>query len=123
MVDALGNALYFLLTGGQCHDGVQAFDLLKGIDLQNVNVIGDRAYNATELRQHIVDRGGSYTIPPRMNFKDPWETDWWLFKERHLIECFFNKLKHFRHLSTRFDKLAVSFLAFIQIGAIFLLTK
>lgn len=91
--------------------------------LQSVNVIGDRAYNASKLRQYILARGGSYTIPPRMNYQDPWKTDWWLFKERHLIECFFNKLKHFRHISTRFDKLATSFLAFIQIGAIFLLTK
>ncbi|MCP9350539.1 transposase [Lentilactobacillus hilgardii] len=46
-----------------------------------------------------------------------------MFKERHLIECFFNKLKRFRHISARFDKLTTSFLAFIQIGAIFLLTK
>ncbi len=68
LVDALGNPLYFLLTGGQYHDGPQAFKLLENVTLQSVNVIGDRAYNAAGLRQYIRTRGGSYTISPRTNY-------------------------------------------------------
>ena len=55
--------------------------------------------------------------------KEPWAVDWWLYKERHLVECFFNKLKQFRPIANRYDKLATSCLAFVYIAAIFLLTK
>ncbi|EOO27091.1 hypothetical protein IIU_05958 [Bacillus cereus VD133] len=60
-----------------------------------------------------------YTIPP----KAPWVVDWYLYKKRHLAECFFNKIKHFRRVATRYDKLATSFLAFVYIAAIFRLTQ
>ncbi len=52
-----------------------------------------------------------YTIPPKSNTKEPWDCDWWLYKERHLVECFFNKIKHFRRVATRFDKLVSSFMS------------
>lgn len=91
--------------------------------LTNVNVIGDRAYGAQAIRDYITAQGGRYTIPPKSNALKKWPTDWWLYKERHLIEGLFNKLKNFRHIATRFDKLAKSFLAFIYVGAIFLLVK
>jgi len=113
----------FKLTAGQFNDSAHAVSLLEQTDLTGVNVIADRAYGTVEIRQHIKENGGHYTIPPKSNTKNPWKTDWWLYKERHLIECYFNKLKHFRHIATRFDKLAESFLAFVQIATIFLLTK
>ncbi len=51
------------------------------------------------------------------------KVDWYRYKERHLVECFFNKIKHFRRVATRYDKLAESFLSFVYIAAIFKLTQ
>jgi len=58
-------------------------------------------------------------IPPKENTKKPWKIDWHLYKERHLVECFFNTIKRFKRVAARYDKLASSFLAFIYISAIF----
>ena len=51
-------------------------------------------------------------IPPQSNVSEPWPVDWWLYKERHLVECFFQKLKLFRRIATKYDKFDASFLAF-----------
>ena len=71
----------------------------------------------------IVQHDADYVIPPKQNTKDPWFVDWHLYKERHLVECFFNKLKQFRRVATRYDKLASSFLAFVYVAAIAILLK
>lgn len=63
-------------------------------------------------------KGATYTIPPKSNTVNPWECDFHVYKERHFVECFFNKLKHFRRVATRYDKLAASFTAFVYIAAI-----
>jgi transposase len=86
----------FMLTGGQVYDSVPTIDLLNQLDIANSNMIGDKAYGAGVIRQFIDEQGASYTIPPRENSTQPWDVDWVLYKERHLVECFFSKLKHFR---------------------------
>lgn len=85
--------------------------------------MADKAYGTNEIREYITSKKASYTIPPKSNATNPWNCDWWLYKERHLVECFFNKIKHFRRIATRYDKLADSFLAFVYIAAIFILSK
>ena len=97
--------------------------MLDLLPLKGSNVLGDKAYGVQAIRDKITSKGASYTIPPRANAKKPWTVDWHLYKERHVVECFFNKLKHFRRVATRYDKLATSFLAFIYIAAIFKLTQ
>ena len=77
----------------------------------------------TVIRSYMSEQGASYTIPPKKNIVNPWSCDYHLYKERHLIECFFNKLKVFRRVATRYDKLAVSFLAFIYLASIWILLK
>ncbi len=64
-----------------------------------------------------------YVIPPKQNTKSSWCIDWFVYKERHLVECFFHKIKQFRRIATRYDKLAVSFLAFVYTAAIAILLK
>ena len=81
------------------------------------NVLADRAYGAKTIRAYISEQGASYVIPPQSNVSDPWPVDWCLYKERHLVECFFQKLKWFRRIATRYDKLDASFLAFVYIAA------
>ena len=65
--------------------------------------------------------GASYVIPPKSNVSVPWPVDWSLYKERHLVECFFQKIKWFRRIATRYDKSDASFLAFVYLASIAIL--
>ena len=123
LVDGLGNPLAFMLSSGADHDSKHAVPLLQQINIEGSNILGDKAYGAKAIREYIASRDASYTIPPRENCDTPWPVDWHTYKERHLIECFFQKLKWFRRIFTRYDKLDSSFLAFVYIGAIAILLK
>ena len=122
-MDALGNPVHFLLTGGNIFDASAAIDLLSGVNISGSNILGDKAYGAKSIRAYIAEQGASYTIPPKSNVVEPWFCDFHTYKERHLIECFFNKLKVFRRVATRYDELAVSFLAFVHLASIWILLK
>ena len=111
-VDALGNPLRFTLTGGQAHDITQADELIDGIESDYV--IADRGYDSQRLRERIVEMGATPVIPPRSNRTEPLQYDEHLYGERHLVECYINKMKHYRHIFSRFDKLAKMYLAFLH---------
>lgn len=123
IVDGLGNPLYFQLSAGNVNDSEAAVDVLSNIDISQSNVLADKAYGTNEILDYIQRQDSEYTIPPKANTVNPWRCDWVLYKERHLIECFFQKLKWFRRIATRYDKLDVSFLAFVYLAAIMLLLK
>ena len=123
VVDALGNPVHFILTGGQIYDSKAAVDLLSGVRISGSNILGDKAYGAKEVRDYITEQNAAFTIPPKSNCTEPWHCDFHTYKERHLVECFFNKLKAFRRVATRYDKLAVSFAAFIHLASICILLK
>jgi len=110
-VDALGNPLRFRLTGGQRHDITQAEDLLVG--LSSDYVIADRAYDADPLIDFIIEQGAIPVIPSRKRRKQPREYDAWLYRECALVECFMNKIKHFRRIFSRFDRLASRYPGFL----------
>jgi transposase len=114
-VDALGNPMKFALTPGQTHDINQAENLT--IDYQPEKVIGDKGYDSDPLRQALEQRGIEVIIPCRSNRKQPHSYDKHLYKERHLVECFINKMKQFRRVFSRFDKLARHYLSFLQFTA------
>lgn len=122
VVDGLGNPVRFLLSGGQIHDSKIAIDVLSELDISGSNILADKAYGTFEIRKYITEKNADYTIPPRSNAVDPWFCDYWLYKERHLVECFFNKIKAFRRVATRYDKLASSFIAFVYVASIWLLS-
>ena len=111
-VDALGNPLRFLLTGGQEHDITQAAELIAGYESEYV--IADKGYDAQPFRESILERGMIPVIPPRSNRKEPHEYDTHLYRERHLVECFINKIKHFRRIFSRFEKLDTRYLGFLH---------
>jgi len=111
-VDALGNALRFVLTGGERHDQTQAAELIKGFE--TTAVIADKGYDADALLEIIKEQGAESVIPSRANRKEQREIDWHLYRERHLVECFINKIKHFRRVFSRFDKLSKNYLSFIH---------
>ena len=121
IVDGLGNPVEFMLSAGNDHDSVHAVELLEKVEINGSNVLADHAYGAKTIPAYISDQGTSYVILPQSNVSDPWPVDWSLDKERHLVECFFQKLKWFRRIATRYDKLDASFLAFVYIAAIAIL--
>ena len=121
IVDGLGNPVEFLLSAGNDNDCVHAIELLENVELCGSNVLADRAYGAQSIREYISKHGANYVIPPQSNVSNPWPADWYLYKERHLVECFFQKIKWFRRIATRYDKLDASFLAFVYLAAIAIL--
>ena len=87
-------------------------------DIAHSNLLGDKAYGTKEILEYIKEQGAIAVIPPKSNAKDSWTVDYCLYKERHLVESFFQKIKWFRRVSTRFDKLDRPFLAFVYLAAI-----
>ena len=123
VVDALGNPVKLFITAGNVNDCSVAIGVLGGITLTGSIVMGDKAYGSATIREFIESNGGSYCIPPKDNAKEPWEHDSHQYKERHLVECFFNKLKQFRRIATRYDKLSRSFLNFALLASVMILLK
>ena len=111
-VDGLGYPLRLHLTAGQRHDIIKAHDLI--VDLAFDHLLGDRSYGAQDFVDALIARGIAVVIPPRKNAQQPREYDEWRYRERHLIECFIGKIKHFRRIFSRFDKLAKRYLGFLQ---------
>ena len=85
IVDGLGNPLYLQLSAGNVHDAKIATDVLDHVEIVESIVLGDKAYGTKKIREYILDRGGDYCIPPKVNNPDPWYCDWWIYKERHLV--------------------------------------
>jgi transposase len=115
-VDALGNPTGFHLTGGEVHDLVGADHLLP--DIEADTLIADKAFDADErVIQPLAAAGKTAVIPAKANRKSPRKYDHHLYRERHLIENFFAKLKQFRAIATRYDKTARNFLAAVYLAA------
>jgi transposase len=123
LVDGLGNPIRFIFTGGEVHDSKEGVSLLEGFDLTQSAVLGDKAFGTVEILTYIRKHGGEVVIPPKSNAKEPWDCDYSRYKERHLVECFFNKLKHFRAIATRYSKLSSMFQAFTYLAAIMIWLK
>jgi transposase len=111
-VDGLGYPLRVRLTAGQCHDSTQATDLLDGLVFEHV--IADRGYAGQPFVDWVIEHGAEPVIPPHQRARTQREYDRWLYRERHLVECFINKIKHFRRVFSRFDKLAGRYLGFLH---------
>ena len=112
LTDALGNPLRFILTPGQRSDISQAKKLLEKIF--EIPCLADKGYDADHLDRTLEIKGCTAVIPPRKNRKKPRTYDKYLYKERNLIECFFGKIKHFRRVFSRYEKMAQSYLSFLH---------
>jgi transposase len=123
VVDGLGNPIALHFTQGGVHDSKEAVPLLGEVALDGSTVLGDKAYGSKEIRAYIESQSGSYCIPPQSNVSEPWAVDFFHYKERHLVECFFQKLKNFRHIATRYDKLLSRFASFVYLTCIMILLK
>ena len=86
-------------------------------------LLADRAYDSGELRRTLAERGAWANIRPMPNRVNIPAFSGWLYRQRNAVERFFNKLKHFRAIATRYDKLAAHFLGFIKLAAIMIWLK
>ena len=118
VVDALGNPLKYILTGGQRHDVTQAQALLIPFDFERA--IADKAYDADELLAFIAEKEAEAVIPPTAKRNEQRDYDKHAYKERHLVECFINKIKWYRRIFTRYDKLARRYMAFLHLAGAFI---
>ena len=112
-VDGLGNPLRFRLSPGQAHDITQAEHLVEGFAFDRI--IADRGYAAQPFVNSLLKRDIKVVIPPHPSAKEQRQYDKWWYRERHLVECFINKIKHFRRVFSRFEKLDTSYLGFLHI--------
>jgi transposase len=114
-VDALGNPVRLLLTAGQASDYGQANALIDGF--QADYVLADKGYDSDAFVQRIDQTGAVAVIPPRKNRNTPRDYDRELYKERNLVERLFQKLKHFRRVATRYERLARNYQAMLSLAA------
>ena len=114
--DSLGCPTKFILTGGNASDYTQALPLIE--DQQADFVIADKGYDSQSIVDAINLKGAEPVIPSRSLRKISRDYDRHIYKERNAIERMFNKLKQFRRVSTRYDKLAVTYLSFLHVAAI-----
>lgn len=109
--------LNVVLTGGEIHDSEPAIDLFAGVELNGKKVLADKAYSCDKIRNYLEEHGAQACIPDKSNFKTKHNFDAHLYKQRNLVERFFQRIKNYRHIATRFDKLADCFLNFVLLAS------
>ena len=105
-----------VLSQGQSSDKTVAPILLEGLKPER-DLIADRGYDARAIIDLVESRGGRAHIPTCRDRKVQRSVDHAFYRQRNLIERFFNKLKHFRRIATRYDKTARNFLAAVMLAA------
>ena len=109
--------LKVILTGGQVHDSESAYALLKGIRLTGKTILADKAYSSEQIRFFIAEHGAVACIPDKANFRIKHDFDSELYKQRNIVERFFQRIKNYRHIATRYDKLAQCFENFVLLAS------
>jgi transposase len=117
-VRGLGCPVRFALTAGQAGDAPQALPLLEGLAADIV--MADTAYDSDALRSAVAAKGALAVIPNNPSRATKYPLDKAIYAERHLVECCFSKLKHFRRVATRYEKTARNYLAVVALAAIIL---
>jgi transposase len=116
LVDACGLPILLKITEGQAHDGRSADDMLSSLSRGDI-LLADRAYDSDALRLDLAERGARANVklmPNRVNLP-PFNKR--LYRKRNIVERFFNKLKHFRAVATRYDKRDDNYLASIKLAS------
>jgi transposase len=116
VVDADGNPIAIKLSGGQAHDGRSAADMLDSVGPGQI-LLADRAYDSDALRQNLADRGAWANLKPISSRVTVPAFSPYLYRFRNLVERFFNKLKHFRAVATRFEKHDANYIALVKLAA------
>jgi len=117
LVDADGLPVVLKLTPGQAHDGKSAADMLEGLG-EGQTLLADRAYDSDALRNSLAQRGAWANIKPMPGRVKIPAFSSFLYRYRNLVERFFNKLKHFRAVATRYEKHDANYLALVKMAAV-----
>lgn len=117
LVDAEGRPVRLVLTAGQAGDAPACEQLLPLV-AQGAILIADRAYDTNAIRATLTERGAWANIPPRSIRKGTFPFSSWVYRQRNLVERFFNRIKQFRGLATRYDRSPDNFLAALKLAAI-----
>jgi len=117
LVDVAGRLISFKITEGQAHDGRSSEDMLATLGPGNI-LLADRAYDSDKLHAAMAERGATANVRLLKNRLNPPAFDPKTYKLRNVVERFFNKLKHFRAIATRYDKRDDNFIASIMLAAI-----
>jgi len=117
LVDHQGRPIRVKLTAGQESDIASAPAMLADLP-KGAMLLADKGYDANALRAAVSTQDAWANIPPKTNRKDPICFSPYLYKARNLIERFFNKIKHYRRIATRYDKLAENYLAALKLVAV-----
>jgi transposase len=121
--DAHGNPIDFEITGGEINDVKAAPEIIRKIGKAE-HFIGDKGYDSEEIREQVRSRGMRPVIPRRRNSQKPNpEFDSFLYKMRHLVENLFARLKHYRSIATRFEKLARNYKSLVYLACSFIWLK
>jgi transposase len=120
-VDALGNPVRLLLTAGQVSEHTQAEALIGGF-LAGF-VLADKGYDSDAFVEIIKGGGATPVIPPRSNRKTPRDYDKDIYKERNLVERLFQKLKGYRRVATRYERLALNYMTMLSLVSILIWLK
>jgi transposase len=117
LVDRKGRPIKLRLTAGQEADIVSAPEMVADLPA-GAMLLADKGYDANALREAVSERKAWANIPPKSNRKDPICFSKHLYRARNLVERFFNKIKHYRRIATRYDKTAENFLAALKLVAV-----
>ena len=117
LVDTCGLPILLKLTEGQAHDGRSAQDMLGSVGRGDV-LLADRAYDSDALRKDLAARVARANVKPMAHRLKPPHFNKRLYRKRNLVERFFNKLKHFRAVATRYDKRDDNYLACVKLASI-----
>ena len=117
LVDAEGLPIALKLTEGQAHDGRSAEDMLEQMQAGQI-LLADRAYDSDAMRQALAKRGAWANVKPMPNRKNVPAFSAFLYRYRNLVERFFNKLKHYRAVATRYDKNPDNYLASVKLASV-----
>ncbi len=102
------------LTGGQVHDSQEAEALLEAMP-QGATLLGDKGYDSNAIRAAAARKKAWANIPARSNRKERFPFSSWVYRQRNLVERFFNRIKHFRGIATRYDKCPDNYLAAVKL--------
>lgn len=117
LCDAGGLPIKLKLTAGQAHDGRSAADMLGDIG-QGQILLADAAYDADAMRQNLADRGAWACVKPMPTRTNIPAFSRFLYRFRNTVERYFNKIKHFRAIATRYEKHDANFLAIVKLASI-----
>lgn len=117
LVDANGLPVVLKLTEGQAHDGRSAHDMLGGLGPGQI-LLADRAYDSNALREDLAARGAWANVRAMPGRRKAPAFSAFLYRYRNLVERFFNKLKHFRAIATRYEKQDGNYLALVKLAAV-----